>query len=162
VIRLSLFAWFFPVLVPQNQIAFFLILAPASHHSVCTNSPPRRPSHCAPLWTMLRTEVSMFFFCKGARLQVTALQAGHQTLASAIRGGDLAPVLGGDFAVDHRPQDYITLRKKKKKKIYAHTIFRKQLYDRETYFCLSTLSVCFFNFCLYSHPQRVNKMQSLA
>ena len=59
-------------------------------------SVPRTFSRCTPLrTTVLRTEVStVFFFCKGRWLQATALRAVHQTLASVLRGGDSAPVLG--------------------------------------------------------------------
>jgi hypothetical protein len=50
-------------------------------------SVPRAFGHCAPVRTVLCTEVSMFFFERGARLQATALRAVYHTLAS-IPGGD--------------------------------------------------------------------------
>ena len=104
-IRLSFFAWFFPILVSQNQIAFFffnfghrlhIIASVPTHHQ-------GRPVTVRPFGRCFTPKCLCFFFARGARLQATALRAGHQTLASILREGTyVAPVLalgGGDFTV---------------------------------------------------------------
>ena len=85
VIHLSFFAWFFPVLVSHNQVAFIFNFGHMLH---ITAFVPRAFGQCALLRTVLRTEVSMFFVvAMGARLQATALRAVHQTPASVLREG---------------------------------------------------------------------------
>ena len=96
VIRLSFFAWFFPVLVSQNQIAFvFEFWAPSSHHRVC----PRT------LVTLRRSDgtshqsVCVFLFWKGSITR------------DRPSGGSPDPGLsgcprGGGFAVKRKTKHY--------------------------------------------------------
>jgi len=64
VIRLSFFVWFFPVLVPQNQIAFFFNFGHLLHIIASQLTTMDAQSLCAPSDGASHRSVYVFF-CKG-------------------------------------------------------------------------------------------------